>query len=280
MTALEELKNNFMQKVIKFYNENKNMSITECAKTFNISRETLTTYLKKSQPENYLHKYNVNENFFEIIDTEEKAYWLGFLTADGNLFKDRNSIRLALAEKDKDHVYNFKKALNADHNVTIVPAGGYIGKNGERSMAASITIGNKKIHDDLVKLGFTSKKSCNEKPVVLPEELTRHYIRGIFDGDGWISFGPNHRDLGFGMGKEMLEYIKKIFEQYAKIKPTYDIKWFNSVWRYRISSKQEILKALEYMYKDSTIYLDRKYKKYLDFVEYCRLRPKNTEDLR
>lgn len=278
MTALEELKEKFMKEVADYYNANKNISITECAKRFNISRDTLSLYLQKNQPNDYLHKYNVDENFFEKIDTEEKAYWLGFLTADGSLFKNRNSIRLALAEKDKDHVVKFKNALKADHSITIVPAGGYIGKNGERAMAASITIGNKKLHDDLVKLGFTSKKSCNEKPVELSEELIRHYIRGLFDGDGWISFGPSYRDLGLGMGKEILEYIKYCFEKYANIKNTYKVQYFKTVWRYRISSKQEILKALNWMYKDSTIYLDRKYQKYLEFMDYCRPQPSDIED--
>ena len=137
-------------------------------------------------------------------------------------------------------------------------------------MACGITIGNKKLYNDLKKLGFTSRKSLHEKPVILPDNLINHYIRGLFDGDGWLSFGKNYRDLGFGMGYEILEYIKKCAEKFADVKKDYKVMKFKNIYRYRISSKEEILKFLNFMYKNATVYLNRKYQKYLDFIKYCR----------
>lgn len=277
MKALEEIKQDYIKKTIDYYNSDKRISISECAKKFNMSRDTLTKYLKEQCSEHYIHKYNVDETYFSKIDSEEKAYWLGFLTADGCIFKNRPSIRLALSEKDYAHVEKFKKALKSDHTITIVPAGGYTDKNGKHSMAASITIQNKKLYNDLINLGFTSAKSLNEKPVELPENLIPHYIRGIFDGDGWISFSDKHRDLGFGMGKEILIYIKNNFEKYGNVKNSYNVRYFKKIYRYRISSKIEILKALDFMYNNATIFLDRKYEKYLEFKEYCRSQSKDIE---
>ena len=52
-------------------------------------------------------KYYRNSNIFEKIDTEEKAYWLGFLYADGYVDPERGEIILGLAEKDKEHINKF-----------------------------------------------------------------------------------------------------------------------------------------------------------------------------
>lgn len=187
------------------------------------------------------------------------------MTADGCIFKNRPALRLTLAYKDHHHVEKFKQSIKSQAPIHIGKAGGYIDKNGNFSKASSLFIQNKELYNALVNLGFTSRKSSNEVPVKLPEELIPYYIRGLFDGDGWISFGPSHRDLGFGMGEEILIYIKECFEKYANVKDTYQVKYYKTIFRYRISCKKEILKALDFMYENATIYLDRKYDKYLEF---------------
>lgn len=68
--------------VIDLYKSNK--SIKEIAKLFNSSQETISKVLKENNIEVYRrNKINFDEHIFDVIDTEEKAYWLGFIFADG-----------------------------------------------------------------------------------------------------------------------------------------------------------------------------------------------------
>ena len=59
-------------------------------------------------------KYYRNSNIFEKIDTEEKAYWLGFLYADGYVDPERGEIILGLAEKYKEHINKFINFLETN----------------------------------------------------------------------------------------------------------------------------------------------------------------------
>jgi hypothetical protein len=67
----------------------------------------------------------VNEHFFDLVDAEEKAYWLGFLAADGNVHKNGMGISLTLQERDKDHLNKFLKAIDSKAKIGV-----YLRKNG------------------------------------------------------------------------------------------------------------------------------------------------------
>lgn len=256
--TFEELKTLKIQEAISYF-ENNNISITQCAKKFHIDRETFTNYLKKANVHENRSAYKIKDDIFEIIDTEEKAYWLGFMLADGCL-KDRkgaHNITLILSVKDIDHINKFKTFLETEapihyRTVTI---------NGKTFDACGLSIGNKKIFNDLISHNIMPRKTLSEKGAILEEHLIRHYIRGIFDGDGWLTYTNKSREMGFGMGKEILEYIKEFFESnnvyFGEIKP------YGSIFRYRKSARYEVYKALMLLYDNSTIYLDRKYNKYL-----------------
>lgn len=67
-----------------------------------------------------MKKYQVNENYFEKIDSEEKAYWLGFLYADGNVRMHKNKsgiLKLKLKQSDKKHIEKFSKCLNSNYPI-------------------------------------------------------------------------------------------------------------------------------------------------------------------
>src|SRR5690606_11965662 len=118
-------------------------------------------------------KYNVNDDFFDLIDTEEKAYWLGFLSADGCITRG-NILKVRLAKYDENHLSKFLKSLKSDNKI-------YRDKN-----SVEIQISSQKLCDDLTRIGITRNKSLTIKPINLPTEIYRHYWRGIFDGDGSI----------------------------------------------------------------------------------------------
>lgn len=271
MLSITNPKYTVILNAVDYFQQNK-ISITKCAKMFNIHRETLAKYLKEYELHEDRRSYEVNENYFENIDSEEKAYWLGFITADGCIKTNSNQLSIGLSRKDVKHLEKFKQALESEHPIKLETSK----INNKIYETCSIRIQNKKIYEDLLSLNIEPKKSMKEIPSILSKEFIPHYIRGMFDGDGWLSWNNNCAEIGFGMGYEILKYIKDNVQDHAKIKE-YNIIPFKSIFRYRITSKVEIRKMLSYIYSNATIYLDRKYEKYL---EYCRLEPKiqKTQD--
>lgn len=117
--------------------------------------------------------YSFNDNLFEKIDSESKAYWLGFLAADGNV--SENKISLCLADKDKEHLNCFKTFMG-------IKTKNYItSKNSEKVSIRSFQMAN-----DLEKYGIIPNKTFSIRLPNLSENMIRHFIRGYFDGDGCI----------------------------------------------------------------------------------------------
>ena len=273
MLSSTDTKNKQIVNAMKFFINHKNISITKCANKFNINRQTLSRHLSKINELEDRRAYKVNESFFDVIDTEQKAYWLGFLTADGYINK-HGQVGLAISEKDITHVEKYKKDIMAEHPIKIEKNNKSVFSNN--SGLAVIKIENKHLYQSLISHGFAINKTMKETPANIPNDLIRHYIRGIFDGDGWFSTSGYCHEIGFGMGKDILEYIKNIFELKLNVKK-YAIRQYKTIFKYRITSKKEIDKILNFFYQDATVFLERKYKKYL---EYSRLKSMSEEDLR
>ena len=241
------------------YFQNNQISITKCAKMFNIHRSTLSKYLKEyGIYKDVRKKYTFDENYFEVIDTEHKAYWLGFIMADGCIKSNINQLSIGLSEKDINHLEKFKNSIKATNPITIEETNAF----NKNYISCYFRINSKKLCNDLIKLNIYPCKTQCEIPSNIPENLYNHYIRGIFDGDGWVSYGHGWCDLGFGMGKDILVYIKDKFEKYAFVKTSYNVLPYKTIFRYRLTSQKEIRKALDWLYKDATIYLDRKFEIY------------------
>lgn len=127
-------------------------------------------------------RYHLDEGFFDAIDTEEKAYWLGFLTADGTI-RER-VVMLLLQARDIGHLYKFTPALCSTHPVTL--RDNTFG--GEVCRCAQVSIGSTRLVTAFNRLGVTERKSLTVRPCqYVPDHLLSHYWRGVFDGDGWIA---------------------------------------------------------------------------------------------
>ncbi len=208
--------------------------------------------IKRRDASHSRQEYRINENYFENIDTEEKAYWFGFLMADGYLSK-RNELSLRLAVKDKNHLEKFKKSMQSKH-----PIKEYHYEN--TSHMASFVFKNKKIHSDLIILGFGNK---NKLPQV-SKEMLHHFVRGMFDGDGSVS---NSKNPSFSLlGEiELIKSIQNILLSYGlnrtkleKRHPEGD----GNVIALRYCGKGNILKLYKFLYQNATIFLERKKDKF------------------
>jgi len=226
------------------------LSITSVARELNIGRTSCWNALRRRSlaRDNTSIPRLVDHTFFDTIDTEAKAYWLGFLTADGHV-NDR-SVRLQLANKDTAHIHLFAKALGSTHSIS---------SSGGKSQ---IAISSRKLATSLQLLGFDTNKTETAHPVTLAPQLERHYWRGLVDGDGSVSWLTSTRHRGGRMAWVRLVGTAKIVDGFtAFVNKTINIyvkrQKHSSIWvvDYRCKSAKRVAKLL---YASATIALPRK----------------------
>ena len=195
-------------------------------------------------------------HIFDKIDTQEKAYWLGFMYADGYIATNRNTISLELSKKDFNHLKKFKSFLKSDIDVKV------------DSFRARYILGNTHLHDMLIKHGCTPKKSFTiEFPTWLKEKLIPHFIRGYFDGDGMITRSIkdgiwDKASICSGSKKFLESLINTLIDYGIKVSRCYRVS--NSKTYFILIQSNNFVEFMQFIYKDATIYLDRKYNRFLN----------------
>lgn len=203
-------------------------------------------------------KTKTNQNIFFKIDTEEKAYWLGFLYADGCVRSGEqdNQIELSLQEKDYEHLVKFRKFIGNENAIAY----------REKQKAYRYCFRSKQIKNDLIKLGCTPKKSLTltfPTKEQVPDNLLRHFVRGYTDGDGCLCIYKGKMSYELLGTEEFLIGLKQRCSLFEK--KVYYAKKNTSVKRLCFSSKQDVKNICDWLYKDTNIYLDRKYEKYYNY---------------
>ena len=195
----------------------------------------------------------MDRDFFETIDTEGKAYWLGFIAADGCV-SDRG-LSIHLSHKDHDHLVLFSELVGGSVDVT------YKGASRFRS-------GISKVVQDLVSHGVHPRKTLTlEPPVGVPDSLIHHWIRGYFDGDGSVypkknKSGLKIRSVVTILGTEsVINFIKNVVGL-GNIHVLTGRKGGNKLWRYYIGIPRLVEQFRSYLYEDSTIFLERKHRRF------------------
>lgn len=256
--------------------KNNKIPVKNIMEKFNIkSNQTVYNIVKRNGRSHQIpnKKYNINSNYFEDINTEEKAYWLGFLYADGYIRLRRSGeLRLKLKQTDKKHIKLFKKCIESTHpikdSISIVKYGD---NKISKSRCSCISINNTKIVKDLIKFGCVNAKSFIIKFPKLKHDLIRHFIRGYFDGDGCIYISKNNSgtfNITSG-SKQIIDDINNVFKNNDIIKCY--IKSTEDTYRLNIHDKIELLKLYNYLYDDSTIYLKRKFNKFKTYIKINNL---------
>ena len=231
------------------------LSLTKFCKEQSISRTHFTKYLKENNVE-IINKQNIarmNENVFKVIDTEDKAYWLRFMYADGYVCED-NKIGIGLKEEDYEHLVRFKEFLEYDGEL----------EYNSKTKSYRVSFRNKSMKEDLINLGCVPRKSkVLEFPTydIVPKELMIHFIRGYIDGDGYVGNDGKYLRLSIlGTESVLKGIINELNLREVKIRKANkdgaeEVKSVEWKGRY-------LEETFETLYKNSTIYLDRKYKKY------------------
>lgn len=253
-------------------NFSKYENIKEFAKATGHDRHNLSIYLKKYGI--YSHPvHTVNSSFFETIASEEKAYWLGFLMADCSMLsydspvekKYRTVFKLALI--DKKSVEDFKRAIsgNAPIHESVSKREG-----SKETYQSRFEVNDQEFCKNLLKHGIVERRTGKKMlPETVPEHLVSHFIRGYFDGDGSVRFDQttrkstgnikNIRGLVFACSEPIKESLLNIYQEIGVNEDAVKIKEMKDCTTVSLYRKDEIPKVIDYLYKDATIYMDRKY---------------------
>lgn len=210
-----------------------------------------------------------NHSYFESIDTEDKAYFLGFLYADGSIVTNkRNSLYLKIHPKDEHILKDFIKCIDGEMKIW---------KQKNRDIC-QISISGKKIIQDLIRHGLHQNKTFSLKYPDIPIGIERHFIRGYFDGDGCIRIKKDKRD-----GKEIgdMRFVGGSIEMLNSINERMNFLFGtkkNSLYgpkdkNYKFlgwSSMTDIENIYDGFYEDSNFYLHRKketFDKVIDIIK-------------
>lgn len=226
-----------------------------------------------------MSKYIYNKDYFSEIDTQDKAYWLGFLYADGcicQVYKNEKlksmSLEVSLCYEDRNHLQKFLDCLES--NVPIHDR--IVHLNGKDYKSCRVNISCTKMCYDLINLGCTSRKTFTLSfPTydIVPKEYMRDFLRGYFDGDGCISItdmcNKKHIVVTLSGMSDMLHSISDFLlqENIIRTKPTYQKDSRSKASSMFFHGKDTNKELLDYLYKNSNVYLDRKYNKYIDYYK-------------
>lgn len=180
----------------------------------------------------------VNEHFFKTIDTELKAYWLGFIEADGHVRSSGLSVELAVI--DKTHLEKLKQALQTEAEVKVT----------KRGIAARLQVHSHILRDDLDR---------QLSALTVPPRLLRHYFRGLFDGDGCLSHSITTKSWTFGqLGSEMqLTELKKwLLAQTGRTGGK--LHFHGGIWKTHYTGNRQVPVIMALLYDGATVFLDRK----------------------
>jgi hypothetical protein len=204
--------------ILRDYNDGR-LLLREIAAKHSVSVGTVSNYAKKANLPKRDTSLTRNKGFFQSIDTPEKAYWLGFLLADGSI--DKTNVCIKLQEQDRDHLAKFTKALDSVVKVQELHQKG--------RTYYKVALASSEMVDDLARLGIIPNKTFVVNPPIeaIHDSLQHHFWRGVIDGDGWISIWPSAASkanyaviLGLSGNKGVVEAFADFFNKCAATRPS------------------------------------------------------------
>lgn len=267
----------YFEEAVQMYSNG--YSLTQISNKYEFSRSNFSIRLKKLGIPviNTQNMLKFNEHIFDIIDTEEKAYWLGFIFADGYIAsipkngKPHYNFEVSLKGSDVEHLYKLQKFFQVIGNRVKISS---IICNNKQYFRCRFALTNKHLWETLNSYGCTPKKSLTLKfpneNIFKSKDLIRHFIRGYFDGDGSLGLydKPEISCLG---AKEFLSKMVSYLE------PRHLFSNNHSDFTFAFSfSGIKATAYLYHLYYKSTIYLDRKYQIF-NKIKDCRFKEKSLK---
>lgn len=216
-----------------------------------VSSKTLSLWRKSNPLSANARRYSVNHSYFDTIDSEDKAYWLGFISADGNIAVKSDyciQISIGLQASDYDHLKKFLVCLDSDYPIYTYPK------------TCTVTITSQRLGQALINLGITPKKSFTVKTCKqVPSHLERHYWRGLVDGDGCLH---KRNDGYFQIELVGTKDICDGFSDWVKrvgIQTRATTRSVRSFFEIKYNGFDLVKRICSELYSNSNVYLERKY---------------------
>lgn len=203
-----------------------------------------------------------NEEYFDNIDTPNKAYILGLLLADGNNY-DNRILRLSLKESDKSILDRIVKELEYDGELRYID---YKSKNYNQSNQYLLTLCSKHLCRALCFYGVVPNKSLIlQFPTNIRHDLYRHLIRGYIDGDGSISKNTKDCRVRFISTYDFCKIAKLLVENTLQINCSIKkCHGSNITHEFQVAGKRQVNIFLNWIYSDSDMYIERKHDIYVN----------------
>lgn len=245
----------------------KNISPEDISKKHGVCMQTIYNYLhsneKRIKGMSEYHNPNMNHRYFKEIDTERKAYFLGFIIADGNVSTRVSSspcISIAIQSRDVPILHTLKEELRTDNKVCHV-------KNETRD-EVSLSVHSKEMAEDLAKYGVVPRKThTSYLPTNVPREFMPHLIRGLIDGDGWVQNPKSGVKWGFCGNKRVVTQVRDFLSEEINV---YNVKVLererDSTCSINYGGVKNSKLIADYMYEGATVYLERKYERFKEFI--------------
>lgn len=266
------------QDIVNYYTLNPT-TIEVTANKFSLSSPTIIKILNKYNIERYkkaqIFNPNMNEDYFENIDTQNKAYFLGLIIADGNVFKEDNnksnrqsSISITLQDSDNYILSKFKEEIFVNTSVASDGRG-----------ASTISVRSNKMADDLLKYNIMERKSFSTSLPNIDDNLMKHLIRGILDGDGSVQGRQTDiknrykHSVGFCGAKLLMTQIRDYLVGKLNLTNvsvyTYKNRELSMVtW----SAVKDMKLLYHYLYDDAETYLIRKKEKFDSIMNHYNMK--------
>ena len=199
-------------------------------------------------------KYLADFGYFDQINTDEKAYWLGFIAADGTVVRSAFSVSLAI--KDIDHLYRLKKAMKADHPVRTYSY------PERRQEFARFLISSKPLVASLGRLGITQNKTFTLCMPPIPRKWIGAFVRGYFDGDG--SIYSNKKSENYTRAYVRINGTKILLDVFAEefslrgIKCRVRPEKRSKIYLLTVDATVSVMRLRDWIYTDAAVFLPRK----------------------
>jgi hypothetical protein len=194
----------------------------------------------------------INHSYFHKIDTEQKAYWLGFILGDGCLYESKyhNSkyIQIGLNIRDQKHLQKFADSIGWERPL----------RYNRSNNSITLCICSKEMFNDLLDLGVTPRKSITAKFPGVLKRLEIHVLRGLFDADGCIS----HYDGGKQPSFKLTGSINCLLACKRILKLTNKITKLGPIGKVSRGGMNVVRIIYKQLYKNATIFLERKKQKF------------------
>lgn len=238
------------------------ISARAIARVYGLSSHTFVAAALKRQriqqrsPAERNRLYALNPYVFDNVDSEQAAYWWGFIYADGCVHK--RSLIVIIKWDDRDHLARLREFMQSESPIKEIIA------NNPASFSpchnAKIEFTDEHLASRLIELGILAGRTHPDRARNnMPHQSMRHWLRGFFDGDGSARKNPNG-GLGFCGSQELMLWIRKILSENVGTSPNIALSTVKHAdIRYiRYSGRLQALKVADYMYNGATVWLDRK----------------------